>query len=137
MARSRAPLDSALPEPEPERVLTRRLFWVLAIATGIVSGAGVMKISHLAAIVIGQGYAQDLAVNLLAASGAAMREVTSVRNEMAASAAGDVSLPADTVCGNGTEAISDATYRTGGRSAIATTDLTVTTMTPPRQAARS
>ena len=32
--------------------------------------------------------------------------------------------------GNGTEAISDATYRTGGRSAIATTDLTVTTMTP-------
>lgn len=70
-ARSRAPLDSALPEPAPERVLTRRLFWVLAIATGIVSGAGVMKISHLAAIVIGQGYAQDLAVNLLAASGAA------------------------------------------------------------------
>lgn len=66
-ARSRGPLDSAPPEP----VLKRRLFWVLAIATGIVSGAGVMKISHLAAIVIGQGYGQGLAVNLLAASGAA------------------------------------------------------------------
>jgi MFS family permease len=66
-ARSRGPLEAA----PPERVLTRRLFWALAIATGIVSGAGVMKISHLAAIVIGQGYGQDLAVNLLAASGAA------------------------------------------------------------------
>ena len=54
-----------------DRLFVRPEFWLLAVACGIASGAGVMKMSHLAAIVIEQGYSVTLAVQLLAISGAA------------------------------------------------------------------
>ncbi len=62
---------SPKPAAPADKILVRPLFWLLSIASGIASGAGVMKMSHLAAIVIGQGYDASFAVQLLAISGAA------------------------------------------------------------------
>lgn len=52
-------------------ILIRGEFWLLAIAGGIIVGAGIMKISHLVAIVTGQGHSAETATLLLAISGGA------------------------------------------------------------------
>lgn len=52
-------------------ILARPEFWLLAVGGGIIVGAGIMKISHLVAIVTGQGYSAATATMLLAISGGA------------------------------------------------------------------
>ncbi|MBN8841363.1 MAG: MFS transporter [Sphingomonadales bacterium] len=52
-------------------ILARPEFWLLAVGGGIIVGAGIMKISHLVAIVTGQGHSAATATMLLAISGGA------------------------------------------------------------------